>query len=72
MKDEELESQGMSPECPTCDTPMAFVKRKKSTKEWPNENGYSDWTCKNQNCSKFDEDHPLIHRLFDSGDCEER
>jgi hypothetical protein len=50
---------------------MAFVKRKESTKEWPDEDGYSDWKCKNPKCGNYDEVQPKIHRLFDNGDCEE-
>jgi hypothetical protein len=67
--DRKLEADGLSPECPECGKSMAFVKRKDSTKEWPDEDGYSDWKCKNKECSDFGEP---IHRLFDNGGCEER
>ena len=61
-------------ECPTCGNGMKFKKRKASTKEWPNEDGYSEWYCTNKKCEDYDEDQERgdIHRLYDNGDCETR
>ena len=61
MKDEDGDV-----ECHVCMKGLKFIKRKESTKEWPDENGYSDWKCTNKKCSDYGD----TQRLFDNGDCE--